>query len=371
LSENPENMMPRDEATSRLAHPQRCAVCLGGQGFFVWKELLGSHTWSALEGHFKGQAGMTGDILAGMIQDPRHRTLDHFTEMLAQGEGSTEMGSAFSVMLFARQTVSPQPQFLVEDGLVEMLEHTDISDDIPVSVLTLPYPRCYLELGRARATGLRVPNPSTGLHVLEGAYLETGTSVERGPGIFVMLTGSPLGHDNAMDDATNSLFVSTANPDESLRTALLNARKSSAELATELGLVPDMPEHFEHEFEALKLLAKVLLYLNLPQARKDVRKELTQARQAAVAKKNPAKRARAEKELRRLADYILITAPPEQREPDVDAGGRGVKSHWRRGHYRLQAHGPRYSLRKVLFVQPMLVGSIESSAGAPQYHLKP
>lgn len=371
MSDDLEGNMPRDETTMRLAHPQRCTVCLSGQDFFIWKELLGGRTWSALESRFREQFGMTGDILAEMIQDPQHHTLDQLTEMLAQGEGSTEMGSAFSVMLFARQTASPQPQFLVEDELVELLEQTDISDDLPVAVLTLPYPRCYIELGRSRTVGHRVPNPATGLHILEGAYLETGTSAERGPGIFVMLTGSPLGRDNAMDDATNSLFVSTANPQQSLRTALLNARRDSAELASELGLVPNMPEYFKHEFEALKLLAKVLLYLNLPQARKDVRKELTEAWRAVVAKKNPAKRARAEKELRRLADYILVTAPPEQREAGANPSGKGVKSHWRRGHYRLQAHGPQHSLRKVLFVQPTLVGSIESSASAPQYHLKP
>ena len=32
-----------------------------------------------------------------------------------------------------------------------------------------------------------------------------------------------------------------------------------------------------------------------------------------------------------------------------------VSPHWRRGHFRMQPHGPHQSLRKVIFIAPTLV----------------
>lgn len=361
----------RDEATMKLAHPQRCAVCLSEQDFNSWKGFLGLQTWTALKTAFQQQDRLTGDLLAGLVNMPEHRRLAQMTDALASGEGNTEMGSAFAVMLYARQVASPQPQFLIEDTLVEMLMNTDISDDLPVSMLTLPFSRFYIEFGRNRDLGLVVPNPATGDHIMEGAYVESSSvsAGARGPGVFVMFTGSPLGKSGGpMDDATNALFLSTAEPDKPIRDAILQARRDSAEMAREVGLVPSSEAFVGPELEGLKLLAKALLYLNLPGVRRSFKPELTEARKAIEAKKNPSKRAKAEKELRRLANYVLVSAPDMQREPGTAEPGRGVKSHWRRGHYRMQAHGPKYSQHKVVFIQPVLVGAPED-AKVPKYRV--
>jgi hypothetical protein len=37
--------------------------------------------------------------------------------------------------------------------------------------------------------------------------------------------------------------------------------------------------------------------------------------------------------------------------------GKHVRPHWRRGHYRMQPHGPAMSLRKLLYIKPVLVHS--------------
>ncbi len=37
--------------------------------------------------------------------------------------------------------------------------------------------------------------------------------------------------------------------------------------------------------------------------------------------------------------------------------GQGPAPHWRQGHWRHQAHGPGYSLRKLIWIQPMLVAA--------------
>lgn len=358
--------IPRDTATLMLAHPQRCGVCLEPSEISAWRHLLRPATWEALLQRLAAPAGFTGDILAELMDEPGHEALGGLVQALAHGEGSTEMGSAFSLMLYLRQTILPQPQFLIEDGLLELLEHTDIADDVPVSMLQLPFPRCYVELGRSRQCQAHVANPASGQHVLEGAYLEMADSPQKGRGLYVMLTGSPLGHENAMDDATSSLFVPMTDPEQPLRDALAQARAQSGALATRLGLRPAPSEYFEQEVEALKLLAKVLLYLNLPQARKQQKFTLSEALAAARVKKNPAKRARALRDARGLSDYILVSAadlPPRAGA----AGHRGVKAHWRRGHYRMQRHGVQLSLQRLIFVQPTLVGD---AAGAPSGQYK-
>lgn len=41
--------------------------------------------------------------------------------------------------------------------------------------------------------------------------------------------------------------------------------------------------------------------------------------------------------------------------PDSASGRSGPKAHWRRGHWRHQAHGPEMSLRKLRWIQPLRV----------------
>lgn len=350
--------IPKDDQTMRLAHPQRCAACLSPEEQSVWSKILAPGTWQALQAGFKAPGGFTADILAHLVDQPEHATLGFLTEALSKGDSGTEMGTAFALMLYLRQSMAPQPQFLIDDALVAMLEQTDISEDVPVSVLRLPFPRCYLELGRSRSTDIIVPNLVSGAHVLEGAYLEFAESPRKGPGLYVMLTGSPLGHENAMDDATSSLFIPTGDPTQPLRSALASARAQSGELARSLGLRETPQEFFEHEIQALMLIAKALLYIGLPQARRTLKNDHSQALTSALSKKNPAKRERALADARRLADYVLITAPPESKVPGMETG-RALKAHWRRGHYRMQRHGPALALQKLIFIEPTLVGSME------------
>lgn len=354
-----ELSIPKDEATMRLAHPVRCAVCISDEEAQVWREFLGPTTWQALHRAFQTQEGLTGDILASLVDKPEHRNLAVMTNTMAQAPGNTEMGSAYSVMVFVRQQASPQPHYLIEDDLVQTLDHSDISDEVPVSVLTLPAPRFYLEFGRARNLPQKVANPLTGLHTLEGAYIETGTSALKGKGLFVMFTGSPLGNRDAMDDATASVFIPLDEPDMPLKAALLKAREASGQLARQMGLTPAPEEYVEYELEALKLLVKALLFLNLPQATKTLKRDLSLALAQAATKKNPAKRAKALRESRRLADCIVVGAAPEVTRIARE-DGRTVRMHWRRGHYRMQRHGPGNALQKLIFLQPMLIGANEA-----------
>jgi len=39
----------------------------------------------------------------------------------------------------------------------------------------------------------------------------------------------------------------------------------------------------------------------------------------------------------------------------IDDGRNSPKPHWRRGHFRMQAHGENHSLRKLIFIKPIMV----------------
>lgn len=364
-------VISRDDKVMRLPHPQRCGVALQGQ-LPPWEEVLGAYTWSALKNSFSQHDALTPDCLQSLLDDPRNRPIARLTQAAVHSKGSTEMGSAFPTFVHLREVLFPQPHFVIEDSLVEMLERTDISDDIPVSLLKPPYPRCFIEFGKSRTVQEFVPNVATGLHVLEGAYLETGVSGSHGQGVYVMFTGSPIGKSNALDDATDSVFLPLSNGELRISEALTWAHEKSSALTQHLQLNAPLPEHQAYSFSCLKLLAKALLYLGLPEARTSLHPERSEALKQLANKKNPAKRAKAEKQLGGLSDYILVSAPPARIDPSAGAGpGQGLRTHWRRGHYRWQPHGPQNSLRKVIFLQPALIGGSLGEEGAvPKYRVR-
>jgi hypothetical protein len=47
------------------------------------------------------------------------------------------------------------------------------------------------------------------------------------------------------------------------------------------------------------------------------------------------------------------------------APGDGVRAHWRKGHFRRQAHGPQMALRKLIWLRPMLVSSANYEGEVP------
>jgi hypothetical protein len=74
-------------------------------------------------------------------------------------------------------------------------------------------------------------------------------------------------------------------------------------------------------------------------------------------------------EVQRLYDRY-ITGPESFADMGVDAKGarqltgHELPAHWRRGHFRLQPHGPHSSLRKVMFIAPTVVRADRLSAVA-------
>jgi len=360
-----------DSAIMKLAHPLRLAAV-----YPVLKEtleqVLGPRAWHNIKTAYQNPAGTTATMTEALCRNPENHKFQQFIEWSTSMGGGTELGNAYSTLLYLRYVLAPAPYFVIEDPLVELLEHTDIAEDISMAMVHLPYDRFYVEFGKNRTSSLKLINIETGLHILEGAYCEKGPHPKLGDGLYVMLTGSPIGKSNAVDDATHHFFLPTNDPLFSIKEALEQSWALANELSKQQDLVVSPHEYQRNALASLLFLVKALLYVGLPDARRVIHNERTQWAASTKDLKSTAKKAKAEKRARGLVNHILICAPPIQTETagSVPDGSRTVKIHWRRGHYRLQRHGPQLALSKVILIAPALVNSHLGSAPAPNYLVK-
>jgi hypothetical protein len=349
--------LPHDPASMRLAHPFRTQA-FSGEGPALLRKMTGEKEWAKFVEILRDDSIMAGAIVE-VIQQRGLRTFEKLVYASTQASSSTELGGAMPFLVALRHQEVPYPIFRVDDALVDILSKTDISDDISVSMLPLPYPRLYVELGQSRTLKEVLSNAETGQHILEGAYIEKGVDARRGEGYYIMLTGSPLGKNDVMDDATLAFFLPTATGEERLQDILLKSVNYANKEAQSKGLRTTPVEWTEECFRALLLLIKALLYISLPESRREVHPERTEALKELQRIKSGSKRAKAERRLVRLADFVTVKAAPVHEKAFSEHASRegGVKPHWRRAHYRMQAHGPHMSLRKLIFVTEMLVGA--------------
>ena len=125
------------------------------------------------------------------------------------------------------------------------------------------------------------------------------------------------------------------------------------------GLEREVADAYMREWKlVLDYSVKILLYLNLEEAVIREHKPYT-----AAPKEFPGlgrrKREARMAEVNQLYDRCIVgpaSAAQWAGEQAKQLGENGqVSAHWRRGHFRLQPHGPQSSLRKVLFIMPTVV----------------
>lgn len=344
-----------DSAVSRLPHPARLAATQAHLPEMLQK-MLGSE-WSVV---FRELSDTSATLPEALRRMTAGRKLPVFTSLFlasAAMPGGTEQGGPVGAMAYLRQHIKPAPHFRLDDALVGMLEQTDIAEDIPLSMFTLPFQRFYIEMGETRSCSCTIPNELSGDHILEGAYIERGLHAD-GEFLYVVLTGSPLGKADANDDATVGVALPLGNPEKPLSLAIMDAIQSSRNSAKPMGYRLS-PESWSGDIlKAMLLLAKALLYIGLSDTRRELHAERTQAEKAIQGLKSPAKQGKARRRAAKVYDYIRI-APQEVHRQVARAMATGASpgAHWRRGHLRMQAHGPQMSLRKLILLQPMLVGA--------------
>ncbi len=108
----------------------------------------------------------------------------------------------------------------------------------------------------------------------------------------------------------------------------------------------------------LDYTVKVLLYLNLDDATLRQTQAFTDAPKEWPGLGRRKREARMA-EVEQLYDRCIVGPASVADWAGEHAGQLGahgqLSAHWRRGHFRLQAHGPQASLRKVMFIMPTVV----------------
>ena len=354
-----EDDSPTDTASLRISHPQRIQAFMP-EVVDVAAKFLGRE-WPKWEAGLRDTSRVLPDLFHEFVTLKQWPKSTELADLSQSTPDASDQGGSLGMLAYIRHRLNQSPHFLLTDELVALLEHTDISDDIPVSMLTVPFPNQFLEFGSTRTCGVSVPHAASGLHVLEGVYIERGRHTVEGEMLQVLLIGSPLGKSNTNDDATLSIALRLSDPSAQLADALQDAFNHAKAAAHHWGhrMAPDY--FIEHSLEALKLVCKALLYIGLPGTRRELQLTRTNLLTQREGLKSPAKRGKLDRRLAKALDYVVIKPQPEHGNASSELGNDvrrgGVKAHWRRGHYRLQPVGPQLVDRRLVYLQPTLVSA--------------
>lgn len=360
-----------DPTAMRLAHPIRLNVAMLPMYEYFKKNMLGND-WPIVERYLKNPQLTLAEAAYRLAMENHVPHYAAFVGVVSGMPGNTELGGVFGLMSWMRYQLIHYTHFKFDDSLVELLEYTDLEDDIPVSYMLPPYDFNYIELGTSRELSARIDNDKSGMHILEGAYVERATHHDYSDCLQITLTGSPLGHRDASDDATRTVLLSLEDLNKPLSKALEDAFFSHRIQAEKAGLTLSNPESMAVTLSALKLVAKALLYLTLPESRKSLHAEKSALIKQAAGLSSPAKKGKIQRKIAKAYDYVLVQpAADHLQSPSSAVGtGKGPKPHWRRGHYRMQAYGEKHALRRLLFIKRTLV-SADGNAPAPkEYRVK-
>ncbi|MGA7814255.1 hypothetical protein [Caballeronia sp.] len=244
--------------------------------------------------------------------------------------------SAISQAFWLRKGALYEPT----SALHRLLEASDIASDVPVSLLRLPAPAICI-----------VPEP---------ALRDSHDGFEA---VMVFEHGSPAGWtENRCLTFCGWPHEDSPKLDLPVTFFSIEAGGNNASLQR---IIAGLSVHFPMDDEsmvfwrrALDYVVKVLLYLSLDVA------PVIHERPYSTAPRRPAapgKRKRLEQfeALESLYDRYIV-GPAVLPEPSCTSASSNstdheVRAHWRRGHFRMQAHGPGATLRKLIFVMPVLV----------------
>lgn len=300
-------------------------------------------------------------------------TFDNMYQAMLHDPAGINGGSLGATFLAMRFALNNGAMFQTTDELDEMLANTDIADDIPIGMIRAPFPACYFEFGESRQSPLRVFNAETGNHVAEGCYLfeyevenYRNEPTGRHRHLLLVQTGTPKSNvgDDALQLFTIPILDEGATINETIE-AYIKLHYAEVE-AVQREHPGSMLRHahvemFEQAKDFLRHLLKILLYLSTDDHTQRRITEGSDALKALAAIKSTAKRNKAERKADKAYDRILLghkrSAGPEwetTRDPTGD-GRKLTKVGWRRGHFRNQAYGEGWKLRRTKWIKPTLV----------------
>jgi len=338
----------RTRTTSRELPPVRAASVGLVQAWEAWAKVLARRDGERYERwHLRpdraygppgaGSAAMELLVEAMRINNPQ------FLRTMTQDEVQRPVLLASAAALYQ---VRPHAVIEPTAALQTWLAQTDIGEGVPASLFRLPVPAVFLRFGPQMAAAvdptlwstLDRPCTTTGIYIFE-------TCVDERRDIVFLAVGSAPGNPQDLPYALQLCFTDER---DSLVDHALNAAPRDGNAATAVAMV--------------QMCTKVLLYLQTPGAIRtdELRRDETAARLARAGGKKVSKLER------RLASrYNRIIVGPTQA---IQYGSGEVAPHWRRGHLRMQAHGPQFSLRKLIFIAPTLIRADRLGASASGNH---
>lgn len=312
-------------------------------------ELVGP-SWGKLKEMLLSGEWCIPDAVEHMAREDK--SFSRFAMATSEAPAGYNFGTLDIMLMSWRISASPLPMYQTTDALEQHLLHTDIGPDTPAYWFKAPAHLSYFEFGRSRSSPLIVHNIASGEHVLEGAYLTETKLPDGRRSIHIMCIGSPVGKSSILDDASISFRFQIDDEVQPLSEVLaINFKRQEAQIRAMGMVVP--PEEDKHSaILAIQHLAKVLLYLNSDAPITTVNNELD-ALAPSLARVQHGKRAKLLRKANKLYNRVVVGPAT------ILVGSGAVRhptAHWRRGHFRQHAHGPGYSLRKLLWIQPVLVG---------------
>jgi hypothetical protein len=336
-------------ATSREPSPVRAANVGLVPAWNAWLAVLeawGGERLDHLRPSARDDRGVSGVLNAAvdLFVEAMRVNNPPFYATLTTGEAQRPAMMAASAALY-----QVRPHVVIEPtaALQTWLAQTDIGNDVPVSLFQLPESAVYLRFGPEMArvvdpslwSGIDRPFTTSGVYIFE-------TMVDGRRDLVFVAVGVTPDHDQELP---HLLQVSFTDMNDSLiehvgrvKHSLPNAKSSAVPL--------------------VQMCAKVLLYMQTAGAvRIDELRQHDITSQLARAGKG--KRSKLERRLASRYNRIIV-GPSEL----IQIFANEVAPHWRRGHLRMQAHGPKFSLRKLLFIAPTLVRTDKLHANETDNH---
>jgi len=316
------------------------------------------------------------DYLASLALSNAPQLKEYYKE---QGLSEHNIGIAVGSILIPYKFRRLKGNILTTSNEIDgMLEETDIGDDIPIAYLRPPFKNCYIEFTEDRTSPISVFNIESGEHILEGVYMSEVEILPNTPQmklyensanfkrfidfnkplriIDMMFTGSPIGKKSVTDDALRmqGFYV------QDDKTTVNDELKS---IVADYGSDDDFANDINYLEQALSHMAKVLLFVNCKQYRDTAFNERKELMKKVCSLKSPSKIKKYNKKLRRTYDRLIIKPEDhivyeKSNNREHSSGHQSKKAHWRKGHFRMQPYGEGASKRKVIYIEPTVVGGV-------------
>lgn len=243
-------------------------------------------------------------------------------------------------------------------ALETLLTNSDVDLSLPMSIVAPPYRAQYLRFGEAAMQYLKVPASQAPDRVFDGVFCfftPDSTRCAKGETLWTL----------------ELVFVSKRQDRYNGHVALLGETDRGNTTVGEwldkvLDAVAGQPVDEFHRpmHAAVSYVVRVFLYMALKQARVMQHPEYDEALRRAAGL---GERKRAKVLQRTASLYNSILVGPESLSSGDAAGGTGsgVAPHWRRGHFRMQAHGVGNQQRKLIFVAPVLIHAEQLQGEVP------